>query len=313
MTTSNSTNYTQTRNQIIFDALFRLGVVRAGGTVPTNDYTACSTVLNNITKHLQKLGLHVWAENEGTLFLIDGQAKYIIDGSANIAGDDVISTTIASSSSGTNLTLTSTTGISVNDKIGVELDGGTRQWSTVLLVNSSTSVTLNDSLTDTAAVDNTVFVYTTNTGKPISITSAVYRDSSNIDIPVNILGQDEFMEISDKTTEASQINSISIKFGNTSSMISVWPVPDSYQGRLVFMYQRQLQDFDTSSDTPDLPSEWTETLTLLLMVKVGPAYGKRGQDLQDIRNDAERSLMDMKLNDLNNGSIKICPADRDMY
>lgn len=312
MSTSNSTDYNQTRDDIIVDALWRLGVVRSGGTVPTNDYTRCSTVLNKLVKHLQAIGLHTWAENEGTLFLINGQSKYTITGSGNIAGDDSLNTTISSSSSGTTLTVTSTTGMSIADKIGIELDNGTRQWTTIVSVDSSTSLTITDALTNTASATNTVYTYTNNSTKPIGITSIRFRDTSNIDVPLMILGRDEYMEISDKTLASSTISTAMVEIGRTSTSIYMWPVPDSCKYRLVYSYSRQLQDFDNSSDNPDFPSEWLETLTLNLMAKIAPAYGKKDQELQSILMDAKQSLKEMKLNDINNGSIKVCPQDRDL-
>lgn len=79
MATSNSTNYTQTRDQIISDALQLLGVIGANDTAAANDVTFCSSMLNKMIKAWQAQGINVWKEAEGTIAIVADQSTYTLN------------------------------------------------------------------------------------------------------------------------------------------------------------------------------------------------------------------------------------------
>ena len=245
--------------------------------------------------------------------MTSGTDKYTITGSGNIAGDNVVETELTASASGTSATVTSTTGMTANDQIGIELDDGTRQWMTITSVDSTTSVTLSTSIVGTASSGNTIFTYTTESNKPLNVSSCRFRNSSGIDIPVKMLGRDEFMLLSDKTQEGSTVTQCFFDASRSTGIFYIWPVMTDCVGRLKFSYSRQIQDFDASSNNPDFPAEWLETLTLTLAAKAAPIYRIKPRDIETILADAQRSLLDMQLNDINNGSIQVCPQDKDSY
>ncbi len=313
MATSGSTNFTQTRNEIIADALTTLGVYRPGATVATVDYNFCSNWLNKIVKEWEAQGIHIWAEKEGTLFLREDVNTYTLSSSStDNAGDDTVETTLsaAASSSATTLTLTATTGMTAADVIGIELDDGTRQWTTIVSVDSSTALTITTGLTSAASSGNTVFTYTTHASKPLHISSARFRNSDGNDRIITIKGRDDFMAISTKTT-SGKINTLMYAPGLTSTTVYVWPTPDSTADRLKYSYVRMLEDFDASSDNPDFPTEWLSALTLTLMWRVSRTYGKDRQAIQELKADAIEALIEMQLWDSGSGSTTVAPAYRD--
>lgn len=311
MTQSNSFNFSESQQDVIFDALWRLGIVRANGTVPTPDYTRCSIVLNKIIKNWAKIGLHVWVQRQGTLFLVPNSQTYTIDGTPFTAGDNTIETVITTNSSGTTLNVSSISGMNINDSIGIQQDDGTRFWTTITALPTSTSVTLNSSLTNTASTNNTVFTYTNECTKPLHITSCQYRDVNGLDIPITMIGRDEFMELSNKNQQGEVVTSVYYNTGETTGTFFIWPVMYDVIGRLRFSYTPQLQDLDLTTDTPDFPVEWLEPLTLQLMIRIGRAYGKTDQQLAGLSEELKEALADMRMNDLDNGSIQICPEDPD--
>lgn len=314
MTVSNSSDFTQTRDQIIADALTTLGVYRPGATIATADYNICSNWLNKIMKYLELPGMHTWSEIEGTLFLRTGINKYTLSSSSSDqAGNDVIETTLsaAASASATTLTVTDSTGMTAADNIGILLDAGTRQWTTIVSVVSSTSITITAALTSAAAANNTVFTYTTAVSKPINVSSVRYRTSDGTDVPVFLRGRDEFMSIPSKTTQSSYVNQVFYSANRSDGTMYVWPTPDAATGRLKFSYSRMLYDFDSSSDNADVPTEWLKCITLLLMADVAPVYGKPESTITRVRQEADRCLLEMNLLDLNNGSIRIVPDYRE--
>lgn len=81
MTTSGSTDYIETRDQIIADALSLLGVLSAGGMATTNDITFCSNQLNKMVKAWQAKGVNLWKETEGTITVVADQSSYTLNSS----------------------------------------------------------------------------------------------------------------------------------------------------------------------------------------------------------------------------------------
>ena len=255
MATSNSTNFTQTRDQIISDALQLIGRLGEGETATANAISFCSNILNKLIKHWEAKGLHCWTESEGTLFLVEGQNKYTLSTSGDRATDDstLVETTLTADASSTTLTLDSTTGMTAADQIGIELDDNTRQWTTIVSVDSSTQVTITTGLTSTASSGNTVFSYTSKIDRPLHIMDARLRNSSNYDRPLTIYGRAQFMQIPNKLNEAPA-TVIYYSPQRDNGLLYVWPTPDSDMGnRIKFSYLRSIQDFDSSCDNPDLP------------------------------------------------------------
>ena len=55
------------------------------------------------------------------------------------------------------------------DNIGIELDDGTIQWTTINGAPAGSTVTLTDALTDDVASGNAVYVYTAKTNRPMKL------------------------------------------------------------------------------------------------------------------------------------------------
>lgn len=259
-------------------------------------------------------GVHVWAKTEGTLYLRNGVNKYSLGvSSSDQSGNDAVATTTTAdaASAATTLTVTSTTGMTAADAIGIELDNNTRQWTTIVSVDSTTALTITTGLTSAASSGATVFTYTTHAGKALDISSIRCINSDNTEVPVWLRGEDEFMSIPVKTETGTTVSQAYYRPNLTEGSLYVWPTPNDCSVRLGYSYQRTIEDFDTSSDNPDFPSEWLETLTLNLAAKVYTIYGKKAQDIAGLLADAQRSLMEMEMFDVARGSIRIIPNQQD--
>lgn len=312
MSVSNSSDFNQTRNEIIADALTTLGVYRPGATVSTADYNICSNWLNKIVKAWQAKGIHMWSEVEGTLYLREGINKYTISSSStDNCGDNAVETNLTAAASSTTLTVTSTAGMTAADNVGIELDDGTRQFTTIVSVDSTTQLTITTGLTSAAASGNSVSTYTTASGKPLHVSSARFKNKEGTEKIVSMQGRDEFMSIPSKDNQGSSINQACYVSNRSDGTMYVYPTPEDASGRLKFSYARMLMDFDAAGDNPDLPSEWLECLTLNLMARVCGVYGKTLQERQEIKQEAAQSLIDMQLWDIDNGSIRVVPGYQD--
>src|SRR5690606_16981586 len=101
------------------------------------------------------------------------------------------------------ITVESDDGISNADAIGIELDSGVVQWTTVNGAPVGNVITITVALAGAAAIDNRVFTYTNKTQRPVEVIDAVRRDKYDIDTPLRIIGKDEYQRLSDKNSSGS--------------------------------------------------------------------------------------------------------------
>lgn len=275
MATSGSTDFTETRDQIISDALGILAILAAGETAQTADINFCSNILNKMVKAWMAQGIHLWTEESGTIFLVQGQAQYNLQSGASGAkssnGANTVETTLSTAGSGSSITVTSSAGMVLGDTIGVVLDSQTITWTTITTI-ASNIIGLTAPLASTASSGNAVYVYTTQLPRVLSIQSARLRNNSGFDKMMEIKPREDYMRIPQKLITGDPI----ILYYSpqlTQGQVFVWPAPSDVNKRLEITYLRQIEDFDTGTDTPDFPQEWLEALTYNLAIRIAPAYG----------------------------------------
>ena len=78
MATSNTTIFTVTRNDIVSAALRSLGILAAGETASTEDFTNCTFALNLILKRLATKGYMPWVYQTVSIPLVVGTQSYTI-------------------------------------------------------------------------------------------------------------------------------------------------------------------------------------------------------------------------------------------
>lgn len=308
MTTSGSTDFNQTRDQISTDTLMLLGVYSPGDTPSAADLAFCSNILNKMVKAWEGQGIHLWTTKEGAIFLTQSQQKYSLSNtSTDIAGDDVIFNTLTTTTSGSSLVVGSTVGITAGDNIGIKLDNNTLFWTTVSVVGSTTTLTLTTGLSSIASSGNNVFSFTNRIDRPLNITSARFKTATTYERPIGVKGRTEFMQIPNKTAQG-KANQWYYAPGVSDATFYVWPTADDVGDCIRISYSRRIQDFDAASDTPDLPQEWLEPITYNLAVRVAPSYGISTQKLNpDITLIAASSLQEMQLWDEEEGGLRVVP------
>lgn len=314
MATSNSTNFNQTRNEIISDALQLLGVIGANDTAAANDITFCSNLLNKMVKSWEAQGVHLWTASEAIIALRDGVNKYTLVNSASgdKAGDSAIDTTLTAdaSSGATTLTLDDTTGMTAADNIGIALDDNTRHWTTIVSVDSSTQVTITSGLASAASSGNTVITYTTKLDRPLNIVAVRYKNSSGVERELRKMGRVEFMRMPNKSNTGT-VNSYYYSPQRDNGLLYVYLTPSDANDYLTVSYLRSIQDFDASSDNPDFPQEWLDPITHNLAVRAAPAYGiSLSKTNPDLVVTAKTLLEEMNAWDTEEGSLRIVPNHR---
>lgn len=270
-----STTFQETRDQISSDALQLIGYLASGETAQTADLTFCANAVNKMIKAWMAQGIHLFTEEEGILYLTPGQQSYILTttGGANGAAnaDAAVTTTLSTTASGSSIVVTSATGMSINDNIGIVLNSNTIFWTTVSNI-VGTTITLASPLSGTANSGNLVYDYTISMVRPLSIQTARCRDAQNFDRIIRVKPRQDYMAIPQKSL-IGQPQILYYSPQTTTGIIYLWPAPAYANTQVRFTYLREINDVTNPTDDFDFPQEWLECLTYNLAVRIAPAYG----------------------------------------
>ena len=316
MATSGSTNYSVDRDEIITAALKLCGILGEGTTANSNQLADNAVYLNMLIKSWSKdLLLH--AQDEIVVFPVKNQSVYGLGGaSADRACliSELIQTELSSdhSASATTITCDDTTGMAASDVIGVQTDDDGISWSTISSVDSSTQLTIASGISSTAATDKNVYTYTNvYTYRPLDISFAQRKLDDLSYVPVNIYSHKEYKYLPDRTTNGPILN-VYYDPQLSEGQLYVWQVPDdSYTDQLLYLtVHRVVEDFDSASDSVDLPQEWYLALTYNL-AKYGPgvSLGTSDSKYKRLAGLAKELYDDLLAWDAEHGSIYLQPAN----
>ena len=314
MATSGSVNYNQSRNEIIQDSLALIGVYGVGRTISSEDMAFSSNMFNKMVKTYQAAGLHLWAKEEAYLFVADNTGEYTLSNAATSArmclrSDAVITElSTAAAASATTLVVDSTTGMTAGDFIGVVLDDDTVTWTTIVSVDSSTGLTITAGLDSAAAVNKNVYTFTSRVNKPLRILGmrrVTGGPSAPSSIPMMALSHQEYFDLPNKENNGNPTH-FYYNPDLTDGRLYLWARPDTPEMYFEVTFERMLEDFDSSTDNPDFPSEWLECLTYQLAVRLAPAFGKANM-IQVIGPTADSLYQDILNFDVEHNAISIMP------
>jgi hypothetical protein len=276
MARSGSVNYAVTAADIITDALRKLKVLPAGAGIGTDQSTDGMRALNLIVKTLANTGCHLNVLTEGTLFLVEDREVYTLGTGGDHAATAYVKTEIATAASSGDLTIDvdSITGISNADKIGVELDGGSIQWTTVNGVPAGGVITLAAALTDEVAADNHVYAYTTIIEMPQRILQGTIRleNSDGTETPVRLVTREEYFQLPNKATPGKCNQVYYDQQYGALGYIYTWPTCEDVQCVLHFTFERLIQDLDLTTENTDFPIGAQQMLVYALAVDLATSY-----------------------------------------
>jgi len=282
MATSGSVNYNQTRNELIQDSLALIGVYGVGRTISAEDMAFSANMLNKMIKTYQATGLHLWTKEEAYLFVADNTGEYTISADATSArvalrsDASITELSTAAIATATTLVVDSTTGMTAADVIGVVNDDDVVTWTTIVSVDSATGLTITAGLDGAAAINSNVYTFTSRINKPLRILSMrriTGGPNTPSSIPMMALSHEEYFDLPNKKNNGNPTHfyyNPDISVGN----LYMWARPNTPDMYFGITFERQIEDFDASTNTPDFPSEWLECLTYQLAVRLAPAFGK---------------------------------------
>lgn len=276
MTTSGTSTFSRNRDQLIASALRKIGAFESGETPDSAAVNEASDALNALIKHWQASGIEIWRTVEAILFPQLDQVKYLLGSSStDHATDTWVETELASAASlgASSVVLASITGVSSTYNIGIVLDDGTFQWTTVNGAPSGSTVTLSNVLTDSAASGNRVIVYQTNLVRPLRIISARrYNFDSLIDVPMGEMDRVEYQEMPNKQSTGAVNSFFYDRRENATGYLYLWPAPATTNEAIKMTIARPIDDFTAAGDDADLPQEWIRAIEWGLADELADEY-----------------------------------------
>jgi hypothetical protein len=302
MTTSGSYDFSVKRDELIKASLRVLGVIATGESLTPDEINDASQALNIMLKAWQNNDIGLWLNKEAVLYLEYQEDAYSLGPTADHCTLSSVETEVATAAATGDATITvdSATGISNADKIGIQLDDGTLQWTTVNGAPVGNVITLTAVTTDTVAVDNVVYAYTTKAQRPLDIIEARLRNHSNIDTPLYLGSRREYMNLSDKTTDGVPTQ-LFYDRQLATGVLYTWPRCNDVQQRIRMTLKYPIQDMDALNNDFDFPQEWYRALKFNLAVEVAPEFGIEAS--QTVQNNAVISLYEAAGWDREQGSV----------
>ena len=311
MAVSGSFDYNNTATELVKDALEYCGKQDRAQTVNADDAESCRKTFNMMMKFWQAREIGLWLTNTITLFLEKDAQSYDIYSSGAHATTDFTKTEIATAGSSTDLTIDvdSISGILDGDYIGIELDDGTLQWTTVDGDPAVTTVTINDALDDDVSVNAHVYAYTTKAEKPLELIDVQLFQSSETEYPVNIITRDEYKRLADKKSVGKAVQAYS-DFRIDRMTLHLWPTADSVKDYLVFSAKRRIDDIDSLSNNAALPPEWLLPMSTNLAYWVAPKFGCSTEKIAILKAYADETLQALMMFDQEDTPFTIEPQTR---
>lgn len=277
MTTSLVSTFNPAFVFVATSAYRKLGVINENENPTAGMIQDAYYAANSLVKEWMATGLHVWTEEEAVLFLEPGQVRYQIGGDVTTNTSDAFTYVLGELTStavlgATSLAVDSIVGISRGDNIGIVLDTGVTQWTTVSHTPTGTTVRITDALTDAAGALNDIFVYTTRILRPLKVPEArLLYWNGLLETPMNEFSRQEYMDLPNKYTPGTPT-----AFFYTPKLESgelfIWPAPQNSNYAVRFTWYRPIFDFTSNADTADMPNEWNSALTWNLAVELAPDF-----------------------------------------
>lgn len=289
LATSGSVDFSYNALQLLEGAYSDIGVKSADRPLTAYQITQGLLKLNLLVKQLTTSdfapGLKMWSRKRAYVFLQKDQAQYNLGPSGDNATASYVTTTISANEAAgqTALSITSETGITAADSIGIQLNTGYIQWTTVVSAASG-SVTVTDALTSAADAGNRVFAYTTKMRRPLEILTALVRDTDDQDYPIYEMDVYEYESIADKESEGTPSKQY-YEAQLTNGVLYLNRTPDDVTKVIRLVYLSPLEDLDATTDDIDCPQIWFKPIQAQLSIDLCPTFNRPITDALKLMRD----------------------------
>ena len=301
-----------TAAQIIASAYEDSGIIQPGGTVSSAQSTMALNRLNVLVKQLSAQpdmarGIKVWTRKRVTLALAKGQQTYLIGpastdarastqmGRTTLSAAEAASQTVLSITSNTDTTTYPGTTITMtaSDIIGIQLDNGTIQWSTIS-GTPSTTATVADALTGAAASGNYVYWFTSRAQRMVEVESAVLRNSDMTDMEMGIYrdARQYDLAVSDKFADGTP-TALLVEQMRIATCITLNSQPTDVTDQIIITGLYPQEDYDATTDDIAFPQECYGMLSWELAFLLSGSGGRWTQHMEANRQRAVQIYKNM--------------------
>lgn len=301
--------YTKTAGDLIREALRDSNIVGAEMPIGTTEFSHAESKLNDLLAHWQAQGIHLWSHTEAIMPMNPNQTKYVV-GTDHIFTDYQFTTvTTAASLGATALVVGSTSGMTNGDHIGVQLSDGTRQWTTLTIVDG-THLTLGAALTASVAVDAEVYTYTTGIDVPVRVLDSRFGYfKTDFEIPMRQQSRKEYFDQPNKLAQgAANLWYYDRQLSN--SALYVWPVAYICTNVMRFTFIKPQYIPEDQSEDVLIPAEWYLPLKWSLASDIALSNGVDANRQQMIDAKSQQSLQEALNNDVEIEAWSIQPDNR---
>lgn len=299
MATSGSTDFKINRDALITHAYRVLGSIRTGGTASPDEIADAAQSLNMMLKAWQAFGLQLWVVKRAFMVPVKAAQRYLLGPDGDHVSLNLLNTKmrVAGIAIDATLEVDSTEGMTAADNIGIVLDDGTIQWTTIVNVVDADTVTIAGGLISDAAIGRKVYFYTNKINRPHELLELYRREvDTQVDVPLIRLSRTEFDTLSDKDTEGTPVN-FYYDPQLENSVVHVWPTANAiFASNSTFKLQikKPFDDMDTANDDFEFPQEWYEAIVYGLAERIAPMIGYPLPDRQLLKAEA-RDYLDLAL------------------
>lgn len=316
MATSNSTNFNQTRAQLIERAFRQIGVGVRGEPLDADEVANGAEALNAMLKHWATLKVGLWKYDEIVVFLNPGQALYRLGPGGDKAAyeRDMVPTKLdgAQSAGATALTVLSTAGMAANDNFGIVVADGTIYWTTIASVDTATTLTISVGLSQDAADGVQIYTYTNELVRPLKVTNGrrrLWLGAAPIDTPFTwMASRQEYFDQPNKSARGTPTTGYYDPKLNLGELY-IWLTPASSSETVNATAFSPLEDMDDASNTPELPPEWLDGIAFNLAKRLLPEYEVPAHIEARVVMMADQTLGELAMWDEEDASIYVGPSE----
>lgn len=311
MATSGVYVLNKTALQMIQDAFELCGQNAAEQPLQPFEIQNGLTALNSFIKTCQAYNSHLWATDEGVLFLNNAQPSFELGSTGDNAcfdNDFIPTQTTADTISGATILLVeSTLGMLAGDYAGVQINNNLRQWTTIASVDSLTQITLASALLAGTISGNSVFTYTTKIVRPLRVLDARRKTYAQPDeIGLTIFSRQQYFSQVNKAQEGTPISYYySPELGD--GIFYVWQPTSSVNQYLRFTFYRPLQKVTNVTQTLDFPEEWEEGIVWNIASRLSTKFSVPADKKAEIKQQAQEFFENVIQFDEEMTSINILP------
>lgn len=289
---------TITRDDIIKEVLFTLGVLRPGSnsTLSTSQIAIVAPILNTLITSWQSYFLESWPTETAVLFLSADKSHYSLDKATTLCALNPIPIYVKEVVSTTVIDVGNVDEFEVGQNI-VLLSDLDRHTTTIADIPSDTELTLTTAM-DSDFEPTKGFAYDESVSSIVRLVAA--RDV-NTNADVTVAGKREYEEQVFPNINSDISTVVNLYRGTGKTIIKVWPPAYSEGSALKLDFQRPVETMANGTATADIPDEWKLALVLQCATMVHTAFGIELSGSQ-IPTNAANALAMARLSSSTNGS-----------